>query len=206
MSLVALCAALAAPDLRVTRTTSGVRLRLDGIPAQRLQLFIVGGSGLRVFRHARLDGARDGSFAADLPLTDAGLYMAFAEFVADRGWPRMVQQAFTIGSGLAPRPAEPEDEPHESNGVSATIDTSQLKAGRESALAFDLSEAPAGAPEAFVVSSDLTEGQHLVAQAASRGAHAVFSPLFPRGGRYKLWLIVPRGDHATTIAFLIDVP
>lgn len=205
--LVALCALLALPDLRVTRTVSGVRVRVAGVPAPRLQLFVVGGSGLRMFRYERLDRERDGSFAVDLPLPDAGLYMAYAEFAPARGRPQMVQQAFTTGSAMNADAAPPEDEPHESNGVSATVDSSQLRAGRESTLAFDLSEdAAGGTPEMFFVSADLTEGRHAQPTDVSHGRHVVFAPIFPQRGRYKVWLIVPRGGRAAAIPFLIDVP
>ena len=206
---LALSAALTAPGrpaFLVTRTMNGVRLRMTGMDAQSLQLFVVGGAGLRQFRHERLDPQRDGSFAVDLAVADAGLYMAFAEFVPSPGRPQMAQQAFTVGSVLAPRAGEPADEAHESNGLSATMDASQARAGRESPLAFDLSEEVAGAsPEAFVVSADLTEGQHLSAQTTSHGPHVVFAPVFPRRGRYKVWLIVHRDSGLATIPFVIDV-
>jgi hypothetical protein len=194
------------PDLRVTRTLNGARLRFGGIAAPSMQLFVVGGAGQRVFRHEHLERQSDGSFAADVALADTGLYMAFAEFVPVNGWPQLTQQAFILGSALAPRPGEPVDEPHESDGVSATIDLSHVSAGVESTLAFDLSDASPGPPaEAFIASADLTDGLHLVAQDASQGAHVVFSPIFPRRGRYKVWLIVQRSGHAATIPFVIDV-
>jgi len=210
---LAVCLALSAglatplrPAFLVTRTMNGVRLRMTGIDAQSLHLFVVGGPGLRLFRHERLDPQRDGSFAVDLAVADAGLYMAFAEFVPARASPQMAQQAFTVGSVLAPRPSEPADETHESNGLSATMDASQATSGRESPLAFDLSEPPAGAmPEAFVVSADLTEAQHLSAQSTSRGPHVVFAPVFPLSGRYKVWLIVQRDGSTAAIPFVISV-
>lgn len=195
----------ARPAFLVTRTMDGVRLRMTGIDAQFVQLFVVGGPGLRVFRHDRLDPQHDGSFAVDLVVAEAGLYMAFAEFVPSRGGPQMAQQAFTRGSVLAPRAGQPADEPHESNGLSATMDASQAKAGRESPLTFDLSEEPAGVAEAFVVSADLTEGQHLSVQNTSRGRHVVFAPVFPRSGRYKVWVIAQRDGVTATIPFVIDV-
>jgi hypothetical protein len=207
LALSAVLTSPAHPDVRVTRTVNGVRLRIAGITAEPIHLFVAGGPGLRVFRHERLDRQRDGSFAVDLALADGGLYMAFVEFAPKGGSPQMAQQAFTIGSALAPRAGETVDEAHESNGVGATIDVSQVKSGRESALAFELSDETAGAPpEAFVVSSDLTEAQHLFAQDASRGAHVVFAPIFPRSGRYKLWLIVQHGGRTATVPFAIDVP
>jgi len=207
--LFALCTVLLSPihpDIRVTRTVAGVRVRLAGIDAASVHLFVVGGPGLRVFRHERVERQRDGSFAADLAVADPGLYMAFAEFEPAAGSPQMAQQAFTMGSGLAPRVAEPADEAHEANGISATIDASQATPGRESALAFDLSEDIGGSPaEAFVVSADLTDAQHLVAQSASRGSHVVFAAIFPRSGRYKVWLLVPRAGRPAAIPFVIDV-
>ena len=36
-------------------------------------------------------------------------------------------------------------------------------------------------------------------------AHAVFAPIFPRSGRYKVWLIVQHGGRTATIPFAIDV-
>ena len=193
-------------DLRVTRTLNGARLRFGGIAAPALQVFVVGGPGLRVFRHERLEPQRDRSVAVDLILPDAGLYMAFAEFAGANGWTQMLQEAFTIGSVLTPRPGEPADEPHESNGMSATMDLSRARAGRESTLAFDLSdESPSSSADAFVVSADLTEAQHLVARSTSQGAHLVFTPIFPRSGRYKVWLIVQRPGQTAAIPFVIDV-
>jgi len=206
LALSAVLTTPARPAFLVTRTMSGVRLRMTGIGAQSLHLFVVGGPGLRLFRQERLEPQRDGSFAADLAVADAGLYMAFAEFVASPGGPQMAQQAFTVGSVLAPRAGEPADEAHESNGLTATMEASQAKSGRESPLAFDLSEQPAGVPpEAFVVSADLTEAQHLSAQSTSRGPHVVFAAVFPRSGRYKAWLIVQRDNGTAAIPFVIDV-
>lgn len=195
------------PDLRVTGTVSGARLYFEGVAAQSMRVFVVGGPGLRVFRHERLDRQRDGSFGVDLALTEEGLYMVFAEFLPPGGRPQMAQQAFTIRSPLIPRPGEPADEAHESNGVTATVDVSGVKAGGVSTLAFDVEPAgeKAGA-EAFIVSSDLTDAQHLSAQDTSRGGHVVFSPIFPHSGRYKVWLIVPRSDGPANIPFAIAVP
>ena len=142
----------------------------------------------------------------DLALEDAGLYMAFVEFVPASGWPQLAQQAFTIGSAIAVRASEPEDEPHESNGITATIDPSHVTAGVESPLAFDLADATTSGPaEAFIVSPDLTEAQHLAASATSRGAHLVFSAIFPHPGRYKVWLIAQRNGQTGAVPFVIDV-
>jgi len=206
LALTGVLTAPARPAFLVTRTMSGVRLRMTGIDARSMHVFVAGGPGLRLFRHERLDPQQDGSFAVDFQLADAGLYMAFAEFVPSRGWPEMAQQAFTVGSVLAPRAGEPADEAHDSNGLSATMDASRATSGRVSLLAFDLSEEPAAVPpEAFLVSADLTEAQHLSAQSTSRGRHAVFAPVFPRSGRYKVWLIVQRDGATATIPFVIDV-
>ena len=220
-----------AVDIRVTRTLGGVRLRVavtDGVtraPVRRfaviddkpLHLFVVGGDGLRVFRHELLEEQQDGSFSADLDLPEAGVYMAFAEFVPERGWPQLAQQAFTTSAGLATRTGEPADESHVSSGIRGAVDASGLKSGSVSRLAFDLTDDASGAPvkdlelylgapaHLFAVSSDLTEGQHLRAQDDQRGPRIVFAPLFPRKGRYKMWLQVQRAGHPSAIPFTIDV-
>jgi len=218
--------------MRVTRTINGVRLRLavSNTPAhlpirkfavtddKPMHVFVVGGAGLRVFRHEHPDQQRDGSFSVDLELPEAGLYMAFAEFVPERGWPQMAQQAFTTGSALTGRVPEPADEPHAVGGIRAAMDASEAKGGGESTLAFDLADEPSGAPigdlepylgasaHLFIVSADLTESQHLHPRDDRRGPRILFSPIFPRKGRYKLWLQVQRAGRVATIPFVIDVP
>jgi hypothetical protein len=226
--LLVFCAALAPPppqittasprpDLRVTRTLTGTRLRISGIAAPSVDLFVVGGPGLRVFRQQHLEPQWDGSFAADLALGDAGLYMAFAEFVAASGWPQVAQQVFTTGSPLGERPGDPVDEPHVSNGIRAAMDASGVKSGGKSRLRFDVSDEASGTPvtdlegylgapaHLFVVSADLTEAQHLIPDEGHGGPRLSFSPIFPRSGRYKLWLEMRRADRVATVPFVIDV-
>jgi hypothetical protein len=219
-------------DLRVTRTVAGARLRVsvndansqaavrrfalvDGKP---MHLFVVGGAGLRVFRHEQPEPQPDGSFVADFALPEPGLYMAFADFHPEKGLPQLYQKAFTTSSLMAGRVSEPADEPHASNGIRADVDASKVKSGVESTLTFDLADEISGAPttdlerllgssaQLFIVSTDLTEGRHLHSQDADRGPRIVFAPVFPHPGRYKIWLEVLRAGRLTTIPFLLDVP
>lgn len=217
-------------EMRVTRTVDGVRLRLvitdpmTHAPASRvvthdtpMHLFVVGGSGLRVFRHEQPHEQRDGSFVADVALPESGLYMVFAEFTPNGGAPQMAQQAFTTGSPLAGRPGEPADESHLSNGIRATVTPSEIKSGSLTTLAFDLADDESGAPvgdlelnsgalaHLFVVSADLTEGQHLRPVDDRRGPRVSFAPIFPRPGHYKLWLQVQRAGRVVTLPFVVDV-
>jgi len=228
-ALLALTAAFTV-DIRATRTVSGVRVRLavtDALthtpirrwtaPDTPIDMFIVGGAGLRVFRHHQPGQQRDGSFVADFALPDAGWYMAFAEFVPKGAWPQTGQQAFAIDSPLGPRPGDLADEPHVSNGIRGALDGSALKSGVESALVFDIFDDASGAPVAdldeylharahvFAVSADLTEAQHCVPQDDRAGPRLAFLAMFPRPGRYKLWLEVRRAGRAATVPFVIDV-
>jgi len=218
-------------EMRVTRTVSGVRLRLaitdrvTHLPVSPsvtrdtpMHLFVVGGSGLRVFRHEQPHAQQDGTFVSDVALRETGLYMAFAEFVPDNGTPQMAQQAFTTAGPLASRLGEPVDEPHVWNGIRAVLSPTEIKSGAANALAFDLAEEASGAPVSdlepflgafahlFVVSADLTEGQHLIQNGDARGPRVTFSPIFPRTGRYKLWLEIQRGGELATIPFVLEVP
>jgi hypothetical protein len=219
-------------DLRVTRTVSGVRLRvavtdavthatvrrlalIDGKP---MHLFVVGGSGLRVFRHEQPEPQPDGSFVVDIALGDAGLYMAFAGFRPEGGSPQLFQQAFTTERLLAASVGDPVDEPHSSNDLRGSMDASKVTSGIQSTLAFDLSDEASGEPasnlealfgpsaQLFIVSADLTEGRELDSIDTSHGPHVTFTPVFPRPGRYKMWLQVLRDARVVTIPFLLDVP
>jgi len=217
--------------MRATRTVNGVRLRLaitDRVTHTQaprsftgdtpMHLFVVGGAGVRVFRHEQPHAQRDGTFVSDVALPETGLYMAFAEFVPDRGSPQMAQQAFTTAGPLASRPGDPVDEAHVSNGVRAALSTAEIKGGSVDTLAFDLAEDTSGAPVSdlepylgafahlFVVSADLTEGQHLIPDGDARGPRLTFSPIFPRTGHYKMWLEVQRGGRVATIPFVLAVP
>ncbi len=219
-------------DLRVTRTVAGARLRVAVIDAtshaavrrfalvdgKPMHLFVVGGAGLHVFRHEQPEPQQDGSFVADVALSESGLYMAFADFRPEKGLPQLYQQAFTTSSLMAGRVSEPADEPHASNGIRADMDASKVKSGVESTLTFDLADEMSGAPttdlerlsgssaQLFIVSTDLTDGRHLDSQDADRGPRIVFAAVFPHPGRYKAWLEVLRAGRLTTIPFLIDVP
>jgi hypothetical protein len=219
-------------DLRVTRTVPGVRLRvavsdavtritvrrlalIDGKP---MHIFVVGGPGLRVFRHEQPEPQPDGSFAADVALGESGLYMAFAGFHPEGGSPQLFQQAFTTGSLLAARVDDPVDEPHASNGLQASMDASKVRSGIQSTLTFDLSDQATGEPasnlevlfgasaQLFIVSADLTEGRQLDSIDTSHGPRVTFKPVFPRPGRYKMWLQVLRDAKTATVPFLVDVP
>jgi hypothetical protein len=218
-------------DFHVTRTVDGVRLRLAvtnpstralvrsfvSVHDKPMHLFVIGGSGLRVFLHEHPEPQRDGSFQVDLALPEAGAYMAFADFLPVGGAPQWFQQTFTTGSALAARVYDLADEPHTSNGLRVSIDTSSVKSGGESTLAFDVTDETSGAPvsdlepylgasgHVFAVSSDLTEGLHAHPQDDRRGPRLLFSPIFPRPGRYKVWLQIQRAGRVATVPFVIDV-
>jgi hypothetical protein len=218
-------------DMRVTRTVTGARLRLAVSDSRRhailrsfravhdhpMHLFVVGGSGLRVFRHEFPEQQRDGSFQADVALPESGAYMAFAEFEPLGAPPQWFQQTFTNGTVLPVRPGDPVDEPHAVSGIRATLDASRAASGGESALLVTVDDESSGAAIAdlepylggaghlFVVSADLTEGFYVTSQDGGRGPRLAFTTLFPRPGRYKLWLELQRAGRLSTIPFVIDV-
>jgi hypothetical protein len=208
-------------DLRVTRTVAGVRLRLTVTDArtqatlrsfvqreQPMQLFVVGGSGLRVFRHEHPEQQRDGSFQADVSLSEPGTYMAFATFEPLGASPQWFQQAFTTG-GMLPGHTDPADEPHAADGITATLDAGEARSGAEGTIAFTVEDDASGAridsAHLFIASADLTEGAFLAAQGDGRGPRIAFTTLFPRPGRYKLWVELERASRITTIPFVIDL-
>lgn len=218
-------------DMRVTRTVAGARLRLAVTDSSTrailrsfgvvhdhpMHVFVVGGSGLRVFRHEIPEQQRDGSFQADVALPESGVYMAFAEFGPSGAAPQWFQQTFSNGTMLPVRPGDPADEPHSVNGIRATLDAARAASGTDSTIVFTVDDESSGAAIAdlepylgesghlFVVSADLTEGFYLTPQDGGRGPRLAFTTLFPRPGRYKLWLELQRAGHLATIPFVLDV-
>jgi hypothetical protein len=218
-------------DMHVTRTLSGARLRLtvdhaathqrvrrfDAVHAAPMQLFVAGGPGLTVLRHERPRQEPDGSFTTDLPLPAAGPYMAFAEYLPSGGTPQFFQQAFGLGEMVVPPKGDVADEPHADGGLRGTMDASHLTRGVQSTLSFALTDASSGsgvadlepfddAPaQVFAVSADLTESVHAYADGDGRGPAVTVSTLFPRAGRYKLWLEVRRAGQTASLPFVVNV-
>jgi hypothetical protein len=218
-------------DMHVTRTLAGARLRLtvdnaathrrvrrfDAVHAAPMHVFVAGGPGLTVFRHERPRQEPDGSFTADLPLPAAGPYMAFAEYLPSGGTPQLFQQAFGLGEMVVRPRGDVADEPHAAGGVRATLDAPHVTRGDRSTLSFALTDESSGsgvadlepfdeAPaQVFAVSADLTESVHAYADGDGRGPSVTVSALFPRAGRYKLWLEVRRAGETAALPFVIDV-
>jgi hypothetical protein len=182
-----------------------------------MHVFVTGGAGLRVFRHEVPEEQPDGSFQADVTLAESGAYMAFAEFAPPDATPQWFQQTFTHGTMLPVRPGDPVDEPHTVNAVRAALDASHATSGSESTITFTVDDESSGTPvtdldshlgaaaHLFVVSADLTEGFYLTSQDGGRGPRLAFTTLFPRPGRYKMWLELQRAGRMSAIPFVLDV-
>jgi len=220
-------------DLRATAIVGGVRLRLtvrdpetraierqfDLVHERTMHLFVVGGDGLSYFTHEHPAQQPDGVFMLDVPLPQAGPYMAIAEFLPTGGTPQVFQQVFTTGEPFAPRePPAADPGPKIVDGMRVTIDASKLKGGEEGKLSFRIDDAASDAAvtdlepylgasaHLLVVTTDLTEAIHGHPTDEARGPDLSFTPILPRAGRYKMWLQVQRAGRVSTVPFVIDVP
>jgi hypothetical protein len=218
-------------DLRVTPTTSGVRLRLAvqrPRPSQGLvrrfavvherpmHLFVVG-SDLAFFAHEHPVQQPDGVFMLDLSLPKAGAYMAIAEFLPEGGTPQTFQQMFTTGEAF-PQTARPEIDltAKTIEGVRVSVDVSQLKAGASRGMPFRIDDAATGTPVSIepylgasahllIVSADLTEAIHGHPNEQFRDPGVTFMPLIPKPGRYKAWIQFQHGGVLSTAPFVFEV-
>jgi hypothetical protein len=102
--------------------------------------------------------------------------------------------------------------------VRVKLEATTLKAGKEGALKFTLTDANTNAPihdlepflgapgHVLLVNADLTESNHVhPEEPATRGPVITFQPMMPAAGTYKLWLQFQRGGAVSTVSFVVSV-
>jgi hypothetical protein len=185
-----------------------------------LHLFILSRS-LDFFAHVHPQQRRDGSFTIDQELPE-GEYMLIADFLPASGTPQMVQRAIVTPryTGRLFGAASPELTAREQtvDGVRVRLEIDLLRPRRASALRFVLSHAASGTPirdlepylgalgHLLVVDTGLRAAIHGHPDGQSTASQVVFDPVFPEGGRYKLWMQFQRTGRVVTVPFVIDVP
>jgi hypothetical protein len=212
------------PELRRDRTERFAFRILDarGAPVRgfdiehtkRMHLVVVR-RDLTGFRHLHPTMAADGTWSTSLRLRDAGFYRIFADFSRDG-------EAQTLGADvrvdgpadLQPLPA-PAPRRRSDRGDDVGLDTTAVRAGRETELRFTITRA--GRPVA--VEPYLGAGGHLVALrdgdlaflhvhplSAPRGPRPIlFMATFPSPGRYRLFLQFQDSGRVHTVAFTQEV-
>jgi Heavy metal binding domain len=187
-----------------------------------LHLFIIDRK-LEYFRHVHPQQVGEGAFEWSEALPP-GEFVLITDFLPQGGRAQMLQRAIvTPGYRGSLFPATLDLIPDAStektiDGVRVKLDATGLKAGKEAALTFKLTDGATGAPvsdlEPFLgapghmllVNADLTEADHVhPEEPATRGPVVTFQPLMPASGTYKLWFQFQRHGSVTTVPFVISV-
>jgi hypothetical protein len=210
--------------LRVSGPGGAAITRFQLLHERPMHVFLVSQS-LDYFAHLHPEPAADGTFELPLSVPHAGVYHAYVEFMALGGTPQLLQRAFaTAGwTGGVQRNTLHEDiEPKADRALKMQIQlpADGLVAGREVNFRCSISEAATGAPvrdlqpylgtlgHLFVLSADLNDAAHvhpIPDFSDPAGPGLVFEAMFPRAGRYRLWLQVQRGGELYVAPFTVTV-
>jgi hypothetical protein len=184
-----------------------------------LHLFILS-QDLAYFAHVHPTLRRDGSFIYTGVLPTPGAYRLIADFLPVAGAPQMLQQTVvTAGyTGSLLPGAQPAEDLADKvvEGVRVHLSLPPPVGGREQLLTFEFFDAVSGAPvtdlepylgatgHLLFVSSDLQTVAHshpVSDMTGAVGPAVVFQALFPRAGRYRLWVQVQRHGRVLVAPF-----
>jgi hypothetical protein len=187
-----------------------------------LHLFLVS-RRLDWFAHVHPELQPDGTFVLDVDVPKPDVYTVIGDLYPAGGTPQMLQTTWvTTDYRGSPFPeAEgvvPDMRPKTSGSLRVTLAPVIGAAGRETTLAFEVADARGGSPvtdlqpylgapaHLLIVSADLADVVHShPSDIDSSGPTVTFDAVFPRAGRYKLWVQFQRGGIVETAAFVIDV-
>jgi hypothetical protein len=185
-------------------------------------LFVVS-RDLSRFEHLHPERTPDGAFVVRHPFTP-GQYMLIADFLPAAGTPQLLQRAIVTpdyrGPLFGPLPDLAEgDREQIANGLRIRLGMpATLRAGRQSQLQFEVTDATTGAflddlepylgawGHLLAVNRESTIALHAHPEGDFQPqASELFNPVFPVPGLYKLWLQVQRKGQVVTTAFVINV-
>jgi Heavy metal binding domain len=197
-------------------------------------LFVVS-QDLTHFEHVHPEQDPDGSFSIELTLPRPGYYKFYSDFLPAGGGPQIIAQSVVtarfdgdIVSSLARlEPDQSLTKAVDGTLVELQVDPDELVAGRIVLLKFRLLDEKTRQPvvdlepylgawgHALVLSEDGIEYIHAhpieplpesTDRAALRGGPAVsFEGLFPKAGRYRVWVQFHRRGRTTTASFTVAV-
>jgi len=202
--------------------TSHVATSFTTIHERLLHLFIVSRQ-LDVFQHVHPKLQPDGSFVLDVEVPRPDAYTLIADFYPAGGTPQMLQATWITpdyrGSPFPDASSVVLDfMPKTVGTIEVSFRTARLSAGSENTLSFTVADARTGAPvtdlqpylgapaHLLILSTDLADVVHShPSDLASRGPRVEFNAVFPRSGRYKMWVQFQRDGSVVTAPFVMDV-
>lgn len=188
-----------------------------------LHLFLVS-RRLDWFAHVHPELQADGAFLLDVEVPRPDTYAVIADFYPAAGTPQMLQATW-VTSDYRGNPFPDvaavalNAEPKTSGSLRVSIDPVIATSGQEATIGFTVADARTGAPvtdlqpylgapaHLLIVSADLADVVHShPSDIESSGPTVTFDSVFPRAGRYKLWVQFQRGGIVETASFVIELP
>ncbi|SFE01721.1 hypothetical protein SAMN05216378_1988 [Paenibacillus catalpae] len=186
---------------------------------KEIHLIAVSGD-LTEFQHLHPVDQGAGRFTVDTVFPKGGKYKLFADFIPAGGSHQVAETEFEAGGKTAAsEPLVPDKQLVQTvAGTQVSLLTSQLQAGRETALAFSFKDAKTGKPvqdmepylgaagHVVIISENLNHYLHVhPKEGQTAGPEAIFETGFPAPGLYKVWGQFQRhGDNFVT-SFTIKV-
>ncbi len=209
--------------LRLREPDTGyVATSFTTIHERLLHLFVVSRQ-LDVFQHVHPELQADGSFVLDVEVPRPDAYMLIADFYPAGGTPQMLQATWVTpdysGSPFPDASAVlPDRSPKTVGAITVSLDAVRLSAGAENALRFSVADAKTGTPvtdlepylgapaHLLILGADLADVVHShPSDLDSRGPRVEFNAVFPRSGRYKMWVQFQRNGSVLTAPFVVEI-
>lgn len=219
--------------LKVFEPLSGAAVTAFQVVHDKLFHLFVVSQTLEHFFHLHPEPQADGSFAIELTLPEPGPYRLFADFLPVGGTPqvldRLIVTADYAGPLAASRARLPREVPTTRSADGSTVhfelQPPRPVAGREVTLKFHLRDERTGTDvrdlepylgawgHTLVLSEDTFEYVHAHPveylpedrTGVYGGPDLTFNALFPRPGRYRLWMQFNRRGTVGTVPFTVEV-
>lgn len=200
----------------VSRVAATTLVQVHERPAH---LFVVS-ADLERFEHLHPESRPDGHLGLTWTPPAPGRYHLFLDIVPAGALPQLLESVVLV-PGRTPPPAEPPGLDATRDGVQALLEAGEVIAGEWARLTFRLTDAATGErldgwepwlgawAHLFAVREGATDPQHGhpeehdVTRDASQSTVAL-DVLFPRPGRYGVWLQIQRRGRVVTLPFRIE--
>lgn len=209
-------------DFRVSHPRSKDRVSDFLVVHERPAHMFVVSSDLQVFEHVHPVVGDGGRLSLTWTPPSAGRYHFLLDVVPAGALPQLLETVVLV-SGDAPAPAAfTPTRSSEVDGIHASIESPIEMAGNWSYITFKLTDAATGGPltgwepwlgawaHLFAIREGATEPVHAhpdegVEIRTATDTNITLEVMFPRPGRYGVWLQLQRNGKVTTLPFFVDV-
>lgn len=188
---------------------------------------------MEFFQHLHPEPEKDGSFSLEVTLPKPGHYVLFSDFFPRGGGPQVITTPIVtagfdgdIASSIPTlKPESVWDKTLDGSRVQLKVEPSQLLAAEDLDLPIHFTDAATGAAvndlqrylgafaHALILSEDMVDFIHTHPEeqlegttiTGGGGPDVTFHAVFPRPGRYRMWLQFQRHDRLSTAVFTFQV-